>query len=409
MGNIATGTALGFKYIKLSSNIPANVSDSDILFIEDTHQIRVNGVYFSISSTAFSGVQSELAGAQSKIATLEHNVGTTESLSKALLVIVNELKGKLDGGSYTGEQGAQSGTAIAEGLETSNTVAAINKLYDLVKNVQSSAGVQSVNTLTGVVTLDGTNVKTTSGAGAMFGQQTLDTAFKGVQSNIDGIQARINGEIEAREDGIQGVQGQINSVVSGIQSQLTTSISGVQSQFNDKIGISGTQSVKDYVDSVASSTLSGAQSSAKAYIDALYGENWTDDAKKIKDIIAEIEGSEQTDAWATLLDKLDGFGDTGVKDYIDNAIDTATGAAQGYANAAETSAKAYTDTAIQGLDATETGTSIDGRVKVTVVEENGVITGVQVVTDNIASATALQATQSGLTSVENQLKWQVIE
>lgn len=169
MGNITNKDAL--KFIYLRHNItPENASDhditigrSDIVFYSDENKIIVDGVEFGLTSqqksdltAAYNGLFAA-GGIQSRVGTLETKVGSNEALSKALLTIVQELKGKLDGGSY--ETGGAQGATINVGDESiTNAVAAINKLYELVSAAESHAGVQSVNGQQGVVTLTGADI-----------------------------------------------------------------------------------------------------------------------------------------------------------------------------------------------------------------------------------------------------------
>lgn len=55
-----------------------------------------------------------------------------------------------------------------------------------------------------------------------------------------------------------------------------------------------------------------AETAAKAYADQLIGnlagQNWSENAKKVQEIIEEIENSENSNAWATAIDKLAGLG-----------------------------------------------------------------------------------------------------
>lgn len=54
-----------------------------------------------------------------------------------------------------------------------------------------------------------------------------------------------------------------------------------------------------------------AESAAKAYVDQLVnnlaGANWADNAKKVQEIIEELENSDNANAWATAIDKLAGL------------------------------------------------------------------------------------------------------
>lgn len=84
-------------------------------------------------------------------------------------------------------------------------------------------------------------------------------------------------------------------------------------------------------------------------------------------------------------------------DAADVALDTALKALENKVDAIDVSGDIQT--AISELDASKTGTSIDGHVTVNVVEEDGVITEVNVTTNDIASASALTAETSARKAV----------
>lgn len=425
---------LGFIYLshgKTVLDVPDGVQPGDIIFYEDKHQIIVDSKVF--------GVTDDQASAISEIAGIKTRVEMTTELSTTILAILRDTRSKLDGATLgkQGWTGAQSIQGI-QGIQTDNTVAAINALNAYINGIQTRlnntvAGVASVNDLTGAVKLNGTNISTTSGAGPMFGQQTLDTAFKGVQFNIDGIQGRLDDDEEAMNRAISGVQGQINSAVTGIQTQLGESISGVQTEFDTKLGDFGNQSAKSYVDNVAAETLEGAQKTAKTYVDELAGTDWTDKAKTVQAIIKELSDSGNPE-FESFIDKVRGDysydgngGQQSVKGYIDHAVGSAQSGAQTLAGTAETNANDYTDTKIAGLDGTQSdnynnGSVISGHVGVQVTQEDGKIKSIDIVENDIASATALQSVQTELVgaqskigaaetkidNVENQLTWRVV-
>ena len=412
MANIANNDALKFIYLgagKTPENAGITIGGSDIVFYSTENRIIVNGIEFGLTSqqksdltAAYEGLFAE-GGIQSRVGTLESKVGSNEQISKALFQIVEDLKGKLDGGSFAGE-GTGATINNINNQPYTDVVSAINALNTLVSGF--TTGVASVNGQTGEVTLTGSNINTTAAAGSMFGQQSIDTAFAGVQSNIDGIQARIDDEGTLRGQQISGVQSQIGNEKTAREAAIT----GVQGQFNTKIGISGSQSVKDYVDNKATETLAGAQATAEAYADQkineLAGTDWTAAAGTVKNIIDELQqsGAQGLD---TLVDKIrddfnygpQGAQSTSVKDYIDGVVANANTGAQGAAGTAETNAKAYADGKINDLDSTKDNK--DTHVYVQVEQEDGKLKGVQVNSIDIASAAAL-------TDVENQLKWVVV-
>lgn len=180
-------------------------------------------------------------------------------------------------------------------------------------------------------------------------------------------------------------------------------------------------------DSTLSSTLIGSSSdastantiaAAKKYADEavanLAGTDWEQNAKKVQEIIAELENAENANAWATAIDKLAGLGVKTEAVYYQEG-DPEVEAGTAHAGEVRTPAvyntvKDYVDAAIvasqfdvTALDATVRGnlTGEDGvqsghKVGVKVIEQDGVITSVTVVEDDIASAAALAGLQSAV-------------
>ena len=132
----------------------------------------------------------------------------------------------------------------------------------------------------------------------------------------------------------------------------------------------------------------GARAYADYVANQLAGQDWTQNAQTIQNIIAEIEGSTGTSAWTTLVDKLSDLtyvGATGatitaasVKEYVEARISAVNQAsAEG----------------IEGLDA-EAGSTVIAtgkHVAVHLTEVDGKINTMTVTEDDIASATALAA------------------
>lgn len=205
-------------------------------------------------------------------------------------------------------------------------------------------------------------------------------------------------------------------------------------------------------DASTADTIYGAKAYAKDLVDALAGENWSENAKKVKEIIEEIENSDNANTWATAIDKLAGLdikytqaeadaynanltgaistetsltaeqatalnGLSGVSSTTYEAGQTPTAEDAALYNASLEGAKSTSSTktpqtvkqyvdakvaaidatsqissAIADLDATVGSTSVDTgkHVAVQVVETDGVLTGITVTEDDIASAQDLQ-------------------
>ena len=173
---IANNTGLGFKFItsttwdrrETQALTQEELSSGDIIFIEKTSQIYAGGIYVGINpdqasnlSTLWTDVEGT-GGLKTKVSNLEERVGTEAKLSQTLLAIANDLKSKLDGGSYTGE--GDAGTTITvtkkvNGVDTpiTNVVEAVNAIYSNINSMV--AGFSSVNNKSGAVTLKGSDIE----------------------------------------------------------------------------------------------------------------------------------------------------------------------------------------------------------------------------------------------------------
>jgi len=118
------------------------------------------------------------------------------------------------------------------------------------------------------------------------------TTWRGTNQNNGGLakQLNINGTLYDIQD----------PAVDQLATLLDTAIDNLQTTLNS--GLIGTEN-----DATTADTIWGAKNYAKNLVDTLAGEGWTDAAQKVKDIIDELEGSEQGTAWATLVDKLKGL------------------------------------------------------------------------------------------------------
>ena len=156
-------------------------------------------------------------------------------------------------------------------------------------------------------------------------------------------------------------------------------------------------------DESSADTIAAAKKYAKELVDNLAGENWSDNAKKVQDIIKELEGTDAGN-WATLADKLDGMpvedssAEGGhreaksVAEYVQAEI--------AKVNAANSQGIADLDANVYGADGKASDTvnaensyanDNSSKVVVKVTEEDGKITAVNVKTNDVASAQALTA------------------
>lgn len=175
----------------------------------------------------------------------------------------------------------------------------------------------------------------------------------GVSQATDGVVSVSTGNVEAQYVGFTGGEGWT----------ATDAQNAIKEALSKAIGATG--------DAATVATIQGAKAYALDLVNNLAGEDWAQNAKTVKQIIAEIEGSTEGAAWATLVDKLQGLA-TGVtvKQYVDTAV---AGASEAAANA------------IAALDATETSTN-GTNFQVQVTQADGKITGVSIIGDNTINA-----------------------
>ena len=140
------------------------------------------------------------------------------------------------------------------------------------------------------------------------------------------------------------------------------------------------QAAKDYADAKVKALADGAVSANTDAIDVLNGDAQTDGSvkKAVADEKALREAAEKN---------------------ITDRLDVIEGEAEGSVKKALADAKVYADNKVADLDATVTGAS--AHVSVEIVEEDGKLTTVTVVENNIASADDLANEVSGLTDAIN--------
>lgn len=240
----------------------------------------------------------------------------------------------------------------------------------------------------------------------------------------------------------QGTDGQITVTYSDAQTTdvKRSATAAVNTQGNEQIALSGTTTEEALIeiakaiaaeqiarangDTTLSSTLIGSSSdassantiaAAKKYADEavanLAGTDWENNAKKVQEIIEELENSDNANAWATAIDKLAGLGvktpavyytqeeitaaKEGDEAYGKTTSDVKTPAVyntvKDYVDAAVAAASSAASDAIAALDATVGSQTVASgkHVAVEVVEQNGVLTSLTVTEDDIASATDL--------------------
>ena len=132
------------------------------------------------------------------------------------------------------------------------------------------------------------------------------TAWRTANQNHGGLakQLNINGTLyDIQDAAVDELASKVDTALASINATITDSIIGTAQDDGDDL------------------TLYGIKAFAQSLVDNLAGTNWSDNAKKVQEIIAEIEGSDN--GWTTLVDKLKGLGDNTVAEYVlarENAI-----------------------------------------------------------------------------------------
>ena len=266
---------------------------------------------------------------------------------------------------------------------------------------------------------------------ALTDTSETNKVVKGIAQTIDGVVTATMGQVAAEEVSFNETNWTAPDAKAAILEALSKAI--------------GTSN-----DAKTAETIYGAKAYALDLVNNLAGEDWAANAKKVQEIIAELENSDNANAWATAIDKLAGLdikytqeeadthnagldgaistettltadqaetlnGLTGVSstEYAEGGKPTAEDAALYNATldgAVSTSTvktsktvKEYVDNAVENasnnaaqaiaeLDATVGSTSVETgkHVAVQVVETDGKLTGITVTEDDIASAQDLE-------------------
>ena len=113
-------------------------------------------------------------------------------------------------------------------------------------------------------------------------------------------------ELDQRLNAIEGTVVDAQSVTFDKTSngfQAANVQAAIEEALTKALALKGTQGT----DAKENETIAGAKAYAEYLVNQLAGDGWTDAAKKVKDIIAELEGSSVADEWSTLVDKLKGM------------------------------------------------------------------------------------------------------
>jgi len=217
-----------------------------------------------------------------------------------------------------------------------------------------------------------------------------------IAQDVDGVISATKGGISAEQVALTGVTGVTGTDVKAAIAEVLAAAEALK-------GATG--------DAANAETIAGAKKYADEAVQALAGQDWTTAAKKVQDIINELEGSTVATEWSTLVDKLKGMtiaDPTGGE----GATKEATSVAE-YVNAKITEVNQQSAAGISALDAVVYGadgqTTVVGetaaasaytgdstsKVVVKLTEVDGKITGLDVKTNDVAKA-------SDLTTLSNE-------
>lgn len=397
-----------------------------IVFIKDTKELYLDGVYYGLSTTDAA----TLAKAVADLGTLDQKVQDHLNLTNGLVNYVANLRKFADGASVNSAEGPVLTTR--EGVLTGKTnvkdaidalAAAVDTLTghtwtEVTKPGNAGQFATSVTQGTdGSITVSYADVKSTdvkrdttqqnSIAGA-----TVEAALETLKGQAAAAQAKAN-ENAGKIETINGNgTGSISKAVSDAKSELIGTGEGVWGADEVKTLTKLRELIKANAKEI--STLGGIDK---------------DTSDKLTAIINELKtAGENGDFAGTLLDKfLTLYGTPENGEYTANGGKHTT--LQDIINAIETRITNVNNTlsgnltsAIQDLDATQRGhltvndeVADNNHVGVKVVEENGKLTEVKVVEKDIASASDLTALTTRVDEIKNtvdsqgnQLTWKVI-
>ena len=228
---------------------------------------------------------------------------------------------------------------------------------------------------------------------ALSDSATTGQYVTAVSQDVDGIITVTKGGVAAENVTF--------AASSGVDLSSTNVKAAIEEVLADAMALKGTSS-----DQSSAETIAAAKKYAEELVNDLAGEDWTTAAQTVKDIIDELGGDNA--GWSTLVDKLqgmtysqdDGQGGTetvtasSVADYVTHKIAEVNAANADGINALDAvvygagsnGTSATTDASTAATSYTNDSTN---KVVVKVTEVDGKITGVDVKTNDVASAQAL--------------------
>lgn len=158
-----------------------------------------------------------------------------------------------------------------------------------------------MSTLSEVLSTWRTNNQSGTGHSGCMSQLTIDGSLYDIQDPaLDAIVTEIESRIAAIEAGEVTAQSVTLSSTEFEETNVKAALEALKQACDDLMGAS--------TDASSDMTLYGVKAYADELVNTLAGTNWEQNAKTIKNIIDEIENSENANGWTTAIDKLAGLG-----------------------------------------------------------------------------------------------------
>ena len=143
---------------------------------------------------------------------------------------------------------------------------------------------------------------------ALTDTSTTNQVVKGIAQTVDGVVSATMGQVAADE--VAFTPG------TDFDSTSTNVQAAIEDALAQAMALKGTSS-----DQSSAETIAGAKAYADAAVEALAGQDWGENAKKVQEIIAELEDSENGNAWLTAIDKLAGMSIAGKTATAEDAVE----------------------------------------------------------------------------------------
>lgn len=421
--NITNSTQVQFQICPLKTNLGTPAA-GNIVFIKDTNELYLDGTYYGLSAADAAALK-----------TATTNIETLKTVTGLLTTYVTNLRKFADGETEITREGPVLKTYKSGVLQNiTNVKDAIDELAKAVDALKShqwtpvnksetdpkfaTSVKQEADGSIKVTYNDAmsTDVKRTQDQKAIIGGDTVEDALQTLKGNLDTTNQKVTNNKSAI-DTIKGPEDQEGSIANAVKKTKDGLIGlkpGVWAENEEKTLTKLRDLIKANANEIQS--LTGLDAEKRTQITNIINE------------LKQVTDSEEGDFANTLLDKLLTLygspenGKYNVNGGKHTTLQEIITAIENEISAGDNTVTGKITTEINKLDATQRGQLteadkvVDGKhVGVKVVEENGKLTKVTVVEDNIASAsdlTALTATVKELSGKVNsqggQLTWKVI-